>query len=66
MIDEKEIKFFNNLKTEKDYKAHTRRFQIEWSPSFCWWVFPTIEINTSMKEIAFYFLCVSIYFNYKK
>lgn len=57
---------FNVLKSTQDYKAHKRRIQIEWTPTFCWWIFPTIEINSSMKEVAFYFLCFSAYFNWDK
>ena len=57
---------WNTLKDTSDYKPHNRRIQFEWSPGFCWWILPTIEINSSMKEIAFYFLCLSVYFTWGK
>lgn len=57
---------WNTINKGSDYKAHNRAIQFEWSPRFCWWIIPTIEINTDMKEVAIYFFCLSIYITWDK
>lgn len=66
MSTDKYDHIFNVVDKPEDYKAHNRRIEIEWTPKFCWWIFPSVEINTSMKEVAFYFLCLSLYFTWRK
>lgn len=57
---------WNEISELSDYKAHNRTVQFEWSPKSCWWVIPTIEINTAMKEVSIYLFCLSIYITWDK
>lgn len=57
---------WNVIDERADYKAHNRKIQFEWSPRFCWWIIPTIEINTDMKEVGIYLFCLSIYITWDK
>lgn len=57
---------FYRIYTDADRKIHVRRVQFEWTPTYCWWIIPTVEINTSMKEIAIYFFCLSAYITWGK
>ena len=51
-------------------KVYTRKaslkLEFEWTPSFCWYLIPTIEINTSVKEVAINILCLGIYFSWRR
>jgi hypothetical protein len=37
----------------------------EFTPRYSWFLFPTIEINTAVKELSFNFLCVGVYLCFK-
>jgi len=49
---------------------HTRKARItiefEWTPGYCWYLIPTVEINTSVKEVALNIFCLGIYFGWAK
>jgi hypothetical protein len=64
--DEKDLLDWNTIESANDYKAHRALFYFEWSPKTCWWIIPTLEINTSMKEIALYFFCISVYYSWDR
>lgn len=64
--DIEDFPVWNVIKGGEDYKAHNRAIQFEWSPKFCWYLIPTIEVNTSMKEVAIYLFCLSIYITWDK
>jgi hypothetical protein len=57
---------WNAINKPSDYKAHNRIVQFEWTPKCCWWIIPTIEINTDMKEVGIYILCLGIYITWNK
>lgn len=64
--DKDDFPIWNDIKNESDYRPHNRLIQFEWSPTFCWWIIPTIEVNTSMKEVVIYLFCLSIYITWDK
>ena len=39
---------------------------VEWTPRYCWYIIPTIEINTSVKEVALNVWCLGIYFSWRR
>ena len=59
--DEKLDSIWKELTSDQDYMPHEKPVIFEWSPGFCWWIIPTIEINTSIKEVAIYIFCLAIY-----
>jgi hypothetical protein len=42
------------------------KFDFEFSPTINWWIFPTIEISLSVKEISIEWLCFALYYSYGK
>lgn len=56
----------NNVNHNDDFKSHNRWIHFEWTPKYCWYLIPTIEINTAIKEVAINIFCLGIYISWRK
>ena len=52
--------------TMPDNRFKRFTIEIEWTPKYCWYLIPTIEINTAVKEIAINIFCIGIYIPFGK
>lgn len=52
--------------SQKFFRRGRVVIEFEWTPRYCWYLIPTIELNFSIKEIAINIFCLGIYFHIRQ